>query len=159
VAYRKAVLKRLDRARREYFRNEPASVAKAAEHLNLDPKNAHDREQLLYILAEAVFAPGKRGRKAGVRTYWHNVRLFNLGRLYSIEKEKSPRLKDAAIARRIIKHRDFKNDDPDQIRVRLPWAHQLFQERCEEALWDIAAEYVAEHGEPDEFDEPAEYDF
>lgn len=114
---------------------------------------------MLYILAEAVFAPAKRGRKAGVSTYWHNARLFNLGRLYGIEKEKSPRLKDAAIARRIIKHRDFKNDDPDQIRVRLPWAYQLFQESCENALWGIAADNVAEHGEPDEFDEPPEYDF
>ena len=94
-----------------------------------------------------------------MKPYWHKLRLINLGRLYSIEKEKRPNLKNAAIARRITKHPDFKNDDPNQIRQRLPWAYELFQESWHEALMGIEAEYVAEHREPDEFEEPPEYDF
>ena len=50
MGYRKAILKRLDPVRRQYFRDEPASVARAAKYLNLDPANAHDREKLLRIL-------------------------------------------------------------------------------------------------------------
>ena len=157
MGYRKAILKRLEKADRLHYRIEPSSVGKAAKHLNLDPKNAHDRERLLYILAEALFAPTKRGRRTGA-TYWHKRRLINLGRLYSIEKDKSPKLKNAEIARRIIKHPDFKHDDPEQLRVRLPWAHELFQEWWL-GSWDLVGDYPAEHGEPDEFEEPPEYDF
>ena len=112
---------------------------------------------LLYILAEALFAPGKRGRKAGVSPYWHKTRLINLGYLYGIEKEGNPRLKDTEIARRITKHPDFKNEDPDQIRQRLPWAYELYQESWHEFLMSIEPD--SGHGEPDEFDEPPEYDF
>ena len=159
VAYRKAILRRLDRARREYYRDYPASVAKAAKHLNLDPTNARERERLLHILADVIFAPAKKGRKAGLRPYWHKKRLIDLGRLYRIEKDKSPKLKDAAIARQITKHPDFKHDDPNQIRQRLPWAYELFQEWWEQAQMDMAAGCAAEYGEPGEFEEPPEYDF
>jgi hypothetical protein len=158
VAYRKAILRRLDRARREHYRDYAASVAKAAKHLNLDPTNARDRERLVHILAEAIFAPAKKGRRAGVSPYWHKKRLIDLGELYSIEKDKSPKLSDAGIARRIGKHPDFKNDDPDQIRQRLPYAHELFQEWSYETLMLIADDFVAEHGYQDEFEE-SEYDF
>ena len=158
MSYRKAILKRLDKARWQYG---SASLAVAAKYLNLDPAKAGDRERLLHILAEAIFAPAKKGRKVGVRPYWHKLRLINLGRLYSIEIDKSPKLKNAEIARRISKHPDFKNDDPDQIRQRLPWAHELFQEWWL-GSWDLVSipdDYAAEHGEPDEFEEPPEYDF
>jgi hypothetical protein len=161
MGYRKAILRRLEKADRLHYRIEPSSVGKAAKHLNLDPNNPHDRERLLYILAEALFAPAKKGRRAGVKLYWHKLRLINLGRLYSIEIDKSPKLKNAEIARRISKHPDFKNDDPDQIRQRLPWAHELFQEWWL-GSWDLVSipdDYAAEHGEPDEFEEPPEYDF
>ena len=66
AGYRKAILKRLNQVRWQYFRDEPASVAKAAKHLNLDPTKAGDRERLLHVLAEAIFAPVKKGRRAGV---------------------------------------------------------------------------------------------
>jgi hypothetical protein len=145
VGYRKAILKRLDGVQWQHFRDEPASVAEAAKHLNLNLNNARDRDRLLYILAEAIFAPAKKGRKAGVRPYWHKRRLINLGRLYSIEKDERPNLKDAAIARRITSHPDFKNDDPNQIRQRLPWANELFQEWWHEQMMDIAAEYADEY--------------
>ena len=159
MGYRKAILKRLDQVRRQYFRDEPASVARAAKYLNLDPANAHDREKLLRILAEAIFVPAKKGRRAGVRPYWHKGRLIHLGSLYDTEKHENPKLKDAQIARQICKHPDFKNEDPDQIRVRLPWAYELFREWWSDESAAIAAEYAAEHGEPDEFEEPPEYDF
>ena len=142
VGYRKAILKRLDQARRQHFEEDPASVAGAAKHLNLDP--VRDRDRLLRILAEAIFAPGKKGRKAGVRPYWNKSRLIRLGGLYSIEKTENPKLKDAAIARRIINHKDFKNDDPDQIRQRLPWAHELFQEWWYSEAVSIAGQYADE---------------
>ena len=59
VGYRKAILKRLDQARRQHIEEDPASVAGAAKHLNLD--TVRDRDRLLRILAEAIFAPRKEG--------------------------------------------------------------------------------------------------
>ena len=110
MGYRKAILKRLDQARRQHFEEDPASVAGAAKHLNLDP--VRDRDRLLRILAEAIFAPGKKGRKAGVGPYWNKSRLIRLGGLYSIEKTENPKLKDAAIARRITIPTRYANDWP-----------------------------------------------
>jgi hypothetical protein len=158
VGYRKAILKRLDQVRPQYFRDDD-SIAIAAKHLNLDPTKAGDRERLLHILAEAIFAPAKKGRKAGVRPYWHKRRLIHLGSLYGIEKHENPKLKDAQIARRICKHPDFKSDDPDQLRQRLSWAYELFQEWWSDESAAIAAEYAVEHGAPDEFEELPENDF
>ena len=108
MGYRKAILKRLDQARRQHIEEDPASVAGAAKHLNLD--TVRDRDRLLRILAEAIFAPGKKGRKAGVGPYWNKSRLIRLGGLYSIEKPENPKLKDAAIARRITIPTRYAND-------------------------------------------------
>ena len=110
-------------------------------------------------MAEAMFSPGKKGRRAGVALYWHKRRLIDLGRLYSVEKDKNPRLKDAEIARRITKHPDFKKDDPDQLRQRLPGAYELYQESWQEFLWSIGPEDVPEYRELGEFEDPPEYDF
>ena len=112
MGYRKAILKRLDQVRRQYFRDEPASVARAAKYLNLDPANAHDREKLLRILAEAIFVPAKKGRRAGVRPYWHNGRLIHLGSLYDTEKHENPKLKDAQIAGKYASIRTSKTTTP-----------------------------------------------
>jgi hypothetical protein len=122
--------RRLDGAR---WRPDPKWVAVAAAKCGLDPNVPSQREKLLHILAEAIFAPGKRGRPKGSTTAWGNTprghRLLLLGEIYAQTKYKNPKLSDAKIAKLIkAEHKEFKNEDVQQIRQRLRTAHEQFQE-------------------------------
>ncbi|MFZ2080309.1 MAG: hypothetical protein WAV38_27400 [Xanthobacteraceae bacterium] len=146
---RKTIQRRLGRIR--WAKLNPGSVAKAAEFLRLDPNDAGQREKLLHLLAEAIFGPpGKGGRPRGTQTSWGN-RLFLLGRIYEKKKRENPKLSDAKIAKLIKdEHREFKHDQPDQIRQRLRVAHEKYEWACEEA-----SDYL----EPPEDWEPPEPDY
>jgi hypothetical protein len=160
VADRKTIQKRLNNARLQYYLREPESVARAAKAFGLDPNDVSQREQLLYKLADVFFgAPGKKGRPKGSRTSW-GKRLIALGRLCNEIKDESPKLSDAKIAKLITKDPEFKHDDPEQIRQRLPEARYIYEEWCAEyemEMLDAAYDYMAEH--PDEFPQLDELDY
>jgi len=150
VGDRKTIHKRLNRARQQYYRCDPESVARAAQHFKLDPNDARQRDELLSKLADVVFGSAKRGRRRGSKTAWGVGRLTLLGTLYYAEQYENPKLTDAEAARLISRHREFKHDDPDQIRQRLPVAREAYSEWTFEAM-DAYHDYKAEH--PDEFED------
>jgi hypothetical protein len=126
-------------------------VAVAAAGFGLDPNVPSQREKLLHILAEAIFAPGKKGRPRESLTAWPSSRLITLGRIYEKTKKKNPRLSDAKIAKLIKdEHREFKHDQPEQIRQRLRKAHRYYES------WEECQDY---DDEPPEDWEPAEPDY
>jgi hypothetical protein len=154
VGDRKAIQKRLNRAHRQFYPRAPESLATAAKYFKLDPDDVRQREELLYKLADVVFGSAKRGRRPGSKTAWGTVRLVSLGGLYFEKKYENPGLSDADAARLISNHHEFKHDDPDQIRQRLPWAREVYSEAAFEADNDAAHDYMTEH--PDEFEDSDE---
>jgi hypothetical protein len=98
----------------------------------------------------SFFGSAKRGRRRGSKTAWGVGRLTHLGGLYYAEQDENPKLTDAEAARLISRHREFKHDDPDQIRQRLPVAREAYSEWVDEAYYDYR-DYRAEH--PDEFED------
>jgi hypothetical protein len=125
VGDRKRIRRRLNGAR---WQPDPKWVAVAAAEFRLDPKNPRDRERLLHILAHAIFAPGMKGRPKDTTTAWPSSRLITLGEIYERKKKQHPRLSDAKIAKLIKdEHREFKHDQPEQIRQRLRKAHRYYE--------------------------------
>jgi hypothetical protein len=157
VGDRKTIHKRLNGARQQYYRCDPESVARAAQHFKLDPNDARQRDELLSKLADVVFGTAKRGRPRGSKTAWGDERLNHLGDLYYAERYENQKLTDAAAARLISRDREFKHDDPDQIRQRLPLAREVHSEWAFEAWSIAAADYMAEN--PDELPQPDELDY
>jgi len=154
VGDRKTIQKRLDKARYGFYQQEPESVAIAAKRLGLDLNDARQREKLLWLLAEVVFGQGKKGRPWGSRTSWGH-RLVSLGRIYDEKKYKNPKLSDAKIARLIKQeHKEFKNDDPDQIRQRLRAAEVAYSR-----YFDFLADFEAGVTPPPDDFEPPELDY
>ena len=155
MAVRKKLEKRLERAHRRVrwpdYDQDEKSLAKAAERFGLDPKNTHDREKLLYLLADVVFGPdGKKGRPKYTKTYWTSSRLCTLGAIYRKKRSENPRLSRAKIAKLIKdEHKEFKNDDAEQIRQRLRAADREF------SLWFDDHDYPG----PDDSEEPEEPDY
>jgi hypothetical protein len=143
----RAIQKRLGRLHRRHYQSAPESLAHAGRFFGLDPKKSRDREQLLFLMADAIFGPpAKKGRRRGSAPSWPKRRLIHLGGTYNQEKHDNPKLSNAKIAEIIIRNdREFKYDDPEQVRQRLPLAHELFLEWAHEQAMD----YMARH--PEEF--------
>lgn len=155
---RKTIQKRLESVRwrvgRGYDR-EPEALAAAARYYGLDAKDPRQRETLLYVLADALFESRKKGRPRGTRTSWGR-RLITLGGIYKEKKYKNPKLSDAKIAELIKQeHKEFKHDDPEQIRQRFREAEEAY---CD---WYAAApfEFQVDLPEPPEDWEPPELDY
>jgi hypothetical protein len=159
VGNRKTIQKRLERARYGFYglgreqveKQAEKSLAKAAEYFQLDPKNPTGRERLLYKLADVVFGPdGKKGRPKNTKTYWDSRRLCDLGAIYRKKRSENPKLSKAKIAKLIKdEHKEFKNDDAEQIRQRLRAADREF------SLWHD--DHDADR--PDDWEEPGEPDY
>lgn len=98
------------------------------------------RDELLSKLADVVFGSAKKGRRRGSKTAWGAGRLALLGGLYYEEQFENPGLSDAEAARLIGKHPEFKHDDPDQIRQRLPLAREVHSEWTYQAYQDYRAD-------------------
>ena len=150
----KTMQKRLQRARWRVdwdCSKHEATLTKAAEYFGLDPKDAGQRERLLYKLADALFGPpGEKGRPKDTMTSWGS-RLVTLGGIYEEKKNENPKLSDAKIAKLIKQeHEEFKNDNVEQIRQRLRWAHELYRDWSYEAVmlaYELPEDW--EPGEPD----------
>jgi len=146
---RKRMQRRLNGAR---WRPDPKWVAVAAAKVGLDPNNPSQREELLHILAHAVFAPGKKGRPKDTTTGWPSQRLITLGEIYEKKKKQNPRLSDAKIAKLIKdEHREFKHNQPEQIRQRLRRAHRYYE------LWEECRDDDREPPEDWEPGDPSDY--
>src|SRR5262249_20563872 len=129
-----SVEKRLNSYKQQFMqahsRLEPAinrnSLTLAAEFFGFDDGSLDNpewgdecREMLLYILADVLFGPRKRGRPRRTGQAWDFNRLYCLLREYNKEKARNPNLSTAKIAEIIHRDKDFKNDDPQQIRQQI----------------------------------------
>jgi hypothetical protein len=151
---RRAIQKRLDKARYRFYRQEPESVAAAAKHFRLDPNDARQREKLLWLLADVVFGRGKKGRPKGSSTSWGATRRGNrlviLGEIYDRKKRVNPKLSDTKIAKLIKEeHELFENDDVEQIRQRLRKAQKEYW------LWCDCRDDASE---PEDWEQEPDYD-
>jgi hypothetical protein len=144
----KPMTKRLERTRARFradwrkYEQEPPSVAEAAKYFGISSRDP----KLLYLLADAVFAP-MAGRSTGSKTAWGETRLLELAFIYRDEKYEHPKLSDHKLAALICKHKQFSAyaNDPEQVRQKLREADWVYEE------WQAWSESHLDYArEPDE---------
>jgi hypothetical protein len=156
VSDRRAIERRLDSYKQQldravdkfspWFGIDQKSLALAGQFFSLDPDKPNMRDILLYILADVLFGTRKTGRPSASNTAWTLERYFRLCQLYHLKKHENPKLSKAKIAELIREHKEFKNDDPEQIRQHIGRAFREMAEherRCREFTKRLKDESLA----------------
>jgi hypothetical protein len=94
-------------------------LSAVAQYFEIDLDDPRQRDWLLHVLVDVIFDRRKRGRPSGTKSAWSLLRRARLAGLYEETKRQNPKLSDTKIAKLICEHKEFKNDDPEQIRQRL----------------------------------------
>ncbi|MGB5183506.1 MAG: hypothetical protein WBO12_15145 [Xanthobacteraceae bacterium] len=142
---RKAIERRLDSYKRRldgaadklnpWSAIDEKSLVLAGRFFTLDPDDEIMRDALLYVLADVLFGTRKKGRPRESNTAWNFDRYFRLFQLYHLKKRDNPKLRKAQIAELICEHKEFRNNDPEQIRQHIGRAlreHAEHVRRCRE---------------------------
>ena len=111
----------------EPWRIDLRCVEAAAEFFSLDLDKENHCEELLLILADALFGV-RKGRPRGTNSAWPWMRRCTLANNYELMKMQHPGLSNAGIAKRLCRLDQYRKYDPDTLRRRMLAVHREFRE-------------------------------